>query len=161
MTKTYQSIVFKELHRQVIVEGNKVAVDFTGGVNYPKTKNGIFTTNDVNIQKAMEADKSFNKAFRLIYKQGEVVYEDKPALTDKEHIKTLYAQIEELKAKLAKYEKKSVVPVIKPIEGIINAQQARAYLIKEVGIDKKRLPSPVSIRNAGLKNNVSFPDWGE
>lgn len=71
MLKTYISIKGCYFATDIVVNGAVIArIAFEGGVRYPKPVNGIFVTKDPTLQKAIEADKSFNVLFKLLRSEG-------------------------------------------------------------------------------------------
>jgi len=180
--KTYRSIKFKELHHIIIVDDNKMYIDFIGGASYPIQTNGIFSTADPKVQKALEKGSGYNKLYQLISVDGESTLEDKVVLSDQELIiklqqekSELNKQLESLKRELTEKDalietltvtKKGIKvepgnedgTVIK-VEGVENAQQARDYLADNYEYKKQSLGNPKAVLNAAKKLNIEFPDW--
>lgn len=71
MLKVYQSINAVFFSTDIVLgEKKSIRIAFDNGVRYPKKNNGTYITDNVEIQKAIEADASFNVEFKLIRSEG-------------------------------------------------------------------------------------------
>lgn len=73
MKKTFQCI--KDLNLTTTVQGKdkRLTVSFVGGFMYPFRRNGRFSTDNEEIQKAIESDSSYGKDFIQIDASGNPV----------------------------------------------------------------------------------------
>lgn len=79
--KVYQCLGYLSYsHSLRLKEGTKY-VQFTGGTRVPKRRFGLFVTEDKEIQKALEKDPLFNKSFKLIKIDDELIDKPKEELT--------------------------------------------------------------------------------
>ena len=134
MTKTYRSIRYLFYQKVVIINGKNVICDFLGGVATPVKQPGTFSTDNIELQKALEKDKGYKVEYICIS-------EDKP------EIKVI--------------EEDSEIKVTKEkILDIVNAQQAKDYLadrFKEVTYSQlKNKPMVLAVAD---KYGLEFPDW--
>jgi hypothetical protein len=72
MLKTYQSTRSITLITYVRVEGDLVAIEFTGGTLAPKKKFGKYSTDNQKIQQAIESSGGFGLEFVCISEQPEI-----------------------------------------------------------------------------------------
>lgn len=71
MLKVYQSINAVFFSTDIVLgEKKSIRIAFDNGVRYPKKNNGTYITDNAEIQKAIEADASFNIEFKLIRSEG-------------------------------------------------------------------------------------------
>jgi len=73
MLKVYKSKVYVTRSIYVNVDGNSRMVEFRGGQTYPKKIFGVFTTDSVKMQKALESHMGFGKTFELDSEEKKVV----------------------------------------------------------------------------------------
>ena len=65
-TKTYVCVKFLDLTTEVMVNGQIKIIRLKGGIMSPRRINGTYTTNDPDIQEAIEASPGFNKRYKLL-----------------------------------------------------------------------------------------------
>jgi hypothetical protein len=73
MLKVYQSKQFINRSIYVMVDGVSKLVEFKGGQAYPKKIFGVFATDSVKVQKALESHLGYGKTFELISEEKKVV----------------------------------------------------------------------------------------
>jgi hypothetical protein len=140
--KTYQSTRFIQLDTYVLVNGQRVLVEFRGGSIEPIRRNGIFSTSNADLIKQMDADIERIGADRASYKciHEEVLIDDLP-------------------------EKDNIVLPERSVTDIKTVTAARGWLLdaSEAGTITKGITSGMIknrtdvLRIAG-ENNVKFPD---
>jgi len=130
---------------------------FVGGRRYPQRSPGTFTTDDKEIQKALEEDKRFNVSYKLMENELPKPPTETERISKLEQENTdLRKENKELQEKLEKLEgKKDEISVPE----VMNAQQAREYLVKNFEQDPAKLKNKLAITAAAKKLNVVFPDW--
>lgn len=78
MLKVYQSINAVYFSTDIMLgEKKSIRIAFDNGVRYPKKNNGTYITDNTEIQKAIEADASFNVEFKLIRSEGKAEEKEK------------------------------------------------------------------------------------
>ncbi len=84
MLKVYQSINATYFSTDIVLgEKKTIRIAFENGVRYPKRNNGIYITENAEIQKAIEADASFNVEFKLIRSEGKAEEKEEELTGDK------------------------------------------------------------------------------
>ncbi len=143
MTKTYQSLQFLIYQKVVLIDGRNVISDFTGGVTTPNRSNGLFTTSDEKLQKALEKDIGYGKAYICISKEPvkeEPIKEETPEVVKDE------GEIDPIQ--------------FKAVKDIVNAQQARDYLAKTFeGVTYGMLKNKLKVLAIAEEYKIEFPDW--
>lgn len=105
MIKTYISINHVHLTTNIVVKELPTVIEFKGGSIYPKRRNGVFSTDDNYIQKAIESDNSYNIEFKLIEydnntKIAEIAVKGNTSITDVPCVKNKQMAIEWLSTNL-------------------------------------------------------------
>ena len=132
MIKTYRLIKDINLTTQVRVGDRVRTVSFTGGLRNTgeDVRRGWLTTDDEELQQALEGDSGFGRTFRL--------------------------ERTESPAEPAKKE----APALEPVAGVASKQEAIEWLAANKGVDGlKPTCRAEAVRNAGALHGVSFPDW--
>lgn len=110
-------------------------ISFEGFV---RQKESYLRTDDKQLQQALETHPLFGTDFYL--------YKDE----------TPAAKAEAKKAEVSKSQDAGDKPIIE--ESITEIMQAREYLIKNLGIDYRKLNTPASILKQAAENNIEFPN---
>lgn len=166
MTKTYQGIGYLNFVFEMVVDRNLVKIPFTGGRRAPNYLPGMFTTDDKDIQNALEKNKDYNKLYKLVEVDGKVLSKGAPSYTLDERLVKLENENKEWQKKYSELEAeyralkedKISEGETKEVPDIVNAQQAKEYLIKN-GVDGEKLKNKMLILNSAKKLNITFPDW--
>jgi len=143
--KIYQSLHYKDLDTYVVVNGQKVLIQFRGGSLQPKV-NGKFTTTDQDLVKAMDSDSGLNTSFKCIY--SEKIAEEKPRYTAEDEA-TLDAPEEKPEETKNEFTK---VPGIKTI------QAARTYIVENFGIPASKMLNGVAVKEYAAEKKIVFVD---
>jgi len=142
MTKTYRSLVYKDLDIYIVVNGIKTLTQFRGGSLQPPV-NGIFSTSNPDYIKAMDKDSSNGIAFACIRSEG---------VPEKAKTKTEPEGETKVSGTPEPAEKKTV-------PGITNLQEAKEYLLKNIeGLTMAKMPNAKSVTNLAEKYEIEFPD---
>lgn len=138
MTKTYRSLVYKDLDIYIVVNGIKTLTEFRGGSLQPPI-NGIFSTSNPAYIEAMDKDSSNGIAFICVRSEG---VPEPPKTEPKNEKKVTQTTVEK-----------------KTIPGITNLQEAREYLLKNIkGLTMANMPNAKSVTNLAEKHGFEFPD---
>lgn len=154
--RVYQSIRAIFLSSYVRLNGKLVQVKFTGGQRTPKRTNGKFSTNDPDMQRALETSPEYGKNWRrIIPPEGEIVKDRPPEMT--------IITEPEVKVQPPAADRVMVATETSPlsISGLINAQQVKNYILENY-TDRfkfKELMSKGQIYAAAKALNLIFPDW--
>jgi len=128
MYKQYQLKTAMEFHLRIMINGEKEVISFTGGSQFPVVVRGKFATTDPKVAEALEKHSFFNVEYIL-------VREDKPA------------------------KKKSVeVEGFQDVTGITTIQEAKDWLVQNVGADESVLNNKDRIMMAAESNKIHFVD---
>ena len=122
------------------VNGRLTTIEFKGGTSSPIFYGGMFSTEDSDIQQALESHQDFNDLFVCTY-SSEV---------KKEPAAVLQQQIEGSKPVETE---KIVVP------GIKNSVDAKKYLNATLGVPHSKMPNSKVVMDIAIENNIVFPDW--
>ena len=122
------------------VNGKIVTIEFKGGTTSPIYYGGMFSTEDTDIQQALESHQDYNDLFTCTY-SSEV---------KKEPVVVLQEQIEQSKPVEAE---KIVVP------GVKNSIEAKKYLNTTLGIPHSKMPNAKAVMDIAIENNIVFSDW--
>lgn len=140
--KTYQSVHFTTLSTYVMVNGQKVLIQFQGGTLRPR-RNGIYTTEDPAIIAALDA--RAGKSFRCIHTEGTPTQESK-SNSSKD-------------VKKEDDKSRNTPDVLKEVPEVTNIIEARNYLVANIeGMTSAKLPNMQSVINTASKNGISFPN---
>lgn len=171
--KQYESLRFSQESIILNVKGKTRRVNFTGGVSGPKGKGGTLTTEDVAVQKALEARSDFARRFKIVSSHDTDHEREVKALKDLDELKKLATPevhilpVEEPGKELAP----SSIPVPdtpdapaatgdSELEAVINAQQAKEYLIKKIeGTTFRQVANKTMILALAAKYGIKFPNW--
>lgn len=128
--KLYRLTQHFRLETTVDLNGVHIPVSFSGGYNVPTPTNGSLATDDEELQKALEADPSFNVLWVLVH--------------DDE-------QVEET-------EEDQVDPTA--ISGITNFTLAKEYIRENYpDIRYEEIMSKEKLLAVAESLNLTFPDW--
>lgn len=146
MNKTYQSIHALKLTTSVYVEqdGKKsqVTISFNGGFMQPFRRNGIFTTSNEGLQKAIESDSGYGSNFILIDNDGKQVFnKEKP---------------QKQKLEPPKPEPENTDPDAKVVEDVKNFQGAKAYLLKLEGVTPEMVKNKIEVLKVAKEKKIVF-----
>ena len=142
--KVYQANAYKDLDIYVMYGGTtKKQILFRGGSLQPRI-NGKYITSDPKDIEAIEKHSMFNVWFRCV--QVDEIPEDENALLD------------DVKPQDQNTEADQIPEGFTKVEGIKTLQAAKEYLVKECGMDSKKLPNGVAVKNAAKENKVVFVD---
>lgn len=155
--KVYRSLVYKDLDTYIVVNGNKVRIEFRGGSLQPPI-NGIFVATDPDVIRAIDKDSGLGRSFICISSEGEPDPEPKDEDFDEDE-----PEEEPVKKPAKKTTPKPPVletpPEAKLVEGVTTIQDAREYLLKNIeGLKPQNIPNPKSVENLAAKNGIVFPD---
>jgi len=87
MLKIYESLVNFYFATNIKVKKDDIRrIEFSGGIRQPREVYGTFTTNDKELQEAIEKDKGYGKKFKLKaeYKNPNQDDDDEESLEEKE-----------------------------------------------------------------------------
>lgn len=179
--KVYYSIVYPKFSAQIEHKGKGVYIDFTGGFRgnvVGHDTNGIFITEDPELQASIEADSDFNKKFKLINESVSDPFTDniklnreslareleQQGLSPDEIAQVLHSKDQEVSKVKGAYENpdKEVEddePTFEEVEGINNAQQAKMWLSKNREADINMLTNNTKILEFAASVNVKFIGW--
>jgi len=154
MKKTYEYGSNQGFLIGLNVRGKQIAVKFDDGYSKPQNLNNRFTTDDVDIQKALEATKHFKiGSLKLIKSVGEELSEG---------VSDVSADLEIPKPLKETEAKKEIPKKVKPIEEKVlrykSFQQAANYLMKNFGIEASELVTPEQVMKAATDNNITLPN---
>lgn len=150
--KVYRSLVYKDLDTYIVVNGQKVRIEFRGGSLQPPI-NGIFVATNPDVIKAMDHDSGLGRSFTCIVSEGEPDPEPEDEDSDEDEPKVVPDK------KPAKKAQVHEIPEMKEVPGITTIQDAREYLLKEIeGLKPQNIPNPKSVENLAAKNGIVFPD---
>lgn len=127
----------------VSVDGVNTFCPFEGGVTSPIWTGGIFVTDDLGVQQAIEKRTDFGDFIKLVYTS--------------EHDVTPLAVVNEIIEEAIKPEtpvEKIVVPEVK------NGSDAKAWLSKNIeSVTYAMLPNKDAILKVAAEHNIDFPNW--
>jgi len=165
MLKVYKVQGYLNLLKEIEVGDKIVAVNFTGGHRYPH-KSGTYATKDKEIQKALESRPEFKSEYILVQVGEKKLTKDEQTKPISERVVELQKENERLQKQVselnAQLQIKNAVPVpkeVKAIPDVVNAQQAKDYIVKEFNHNPDKLKNKMIILQAAKKYNISFPDW--
>ena len=168
--KQYESLRFSQESIILNVKGKTRRVNFTGGVSGPKGKGGTLTTEDAAVQKALEGKSDFSKRFKIVSAHDTDQEREVKALKDLEELKKLATPeihalpVEEFGKELAPSSipvpDAPAAPADSELEAVINAQQAKEYLIKKIeGTTFRQVANKTMILALAAKYGIKFPNW--
>lgn len=148
LRKTYRSLVYKDLDTYVMVNGQKVLIQFRGGSLQPAI-NGIFATSDPDLIRALDKDRGNGTSFKCIHVDGKEEPEPRKPETQK-------TKEPENKGDDEDQDKDSE---LKEVPGISTLQDARNYLLANVeGLKPSQVNNTGQVRACAAKNGITFPD---
>jgi len=164
--KIYQALGYLNFEFELLIDGKPVKAPFTGGRRYPSYYAGRFATDDKELQKHLEANKAYNKLYKLVEVDGKVLEDGQPSYSLDERLVKLENENKEWQKKYSELQAEYNILKAKPIpengatevQDVTNAQQAKEYLVS-VGADPEKLKNKMLIQNTAKKLNVIFPDW--
>jgi len=143
--KTYQLINWLSMNLKLTLPDDRsTRVLFAGGKMYPKWFPGRFSTDDKEIQKALESHKWFNTEYRLTQSSGEkfdarpVSNSSAPGLPQGGNDDTLNEII---------------------YEGIVTAKEVKRYLIEKKGASPGQVKNVDAIDKFCEEHHIVFMDW--
>lgn len=148
MIKTYRLIKDINLTTPVGFRGGIAMISFTGGSRNTgeETRRGWFTTDDEELQLALETDSGYGRVFRCI--------------TPVPPPETKPAEAEEGSADASGADSSAETASPEAVSGVANKQQAIEWLAANRGVDGlKPTCRAEAVRNAAALHGVSFPDW--
>ena len=152
--KRYQLLKVLSLATHFKVDDNTVTVRFMNGIRTPELIRGRFTTDDPNLQKAIEESKGFNVDYFL---ENEVMPEIEEVKADVPMTKV----IKEPAEKPAKKEKEK--EVVEATAGtdypeILTVRDAREKLIELYPdeLKPKDLPNKIAVLARSKEKNITF-----
>lgn len=151
MIKTYKLIKDVNLTTPVGFRGGIAMVSFAGGSRNTgeETRRGWFTTDDEELQQALETDSGYGRVFRLVTPAPPAATMNNPSAEASDG--TAGGQPDDRSTGIASPE---------VVNGIVNKQQAIEWLAANRGIDGlKPTCRAEAVRNAAVLHGVSFPDW--
>lgn len=150
MVKTYVSLFYVQYFTSVNVKGKEVSIEFLGGnAGFNPPIRGKYTTQDEDIQEAIENDYRYGVQFKYL-----------PAKKKTERMlsRTERARLERARAKAemqAEKEQSNLTIVPEPI----NAQQGKNHLMQRFPeFTHRDLPNKAAILAAAEAKNISFPN---
>lgn len=155
MIKTYRLIKDINLTTPVGFRGGIAMISFTGGSRNTgeETRRGWFTTDDEELQQALETDSGYGRVFRCITPVPTPETVGQPAET-----KPVEAADGSADASGADASAETASP--EAVSGVTNKQQAIEWLAANRGVDGLKPTCRVeAVRNAAALHGVSFPDW--
>lgn len=188
MLKVYQSKQFINRSIYVMVDGVSKLVEFKGGQAYPKKIFGVFATDSVKVQKALESHLGYGKTFELISEEKKVVKPQEvitlmepnkntpePIVVEEDVIEeTMEDQADEIQEESQAEEVEETVeetpvaeePVVEEKVGtreifeIEKAQDAKLWLMNEFKNEftHRQLANKDLILKAAKEKNVVFPN---
>lgn len=165
MLKVYEVQGYLNLQKEIEVDGKIVAVNFTGGHRYPH-KSGTYATDDKKIQKALEARPEFKVEYKLVQVGNKKLNKSEQTTSINERVMELEKEnerlqklVSELNAQLQTKSDTEKPKELKIVHDVVNAQQAKEYLVKEFNHNPDKLKNKMIILQAAKKYSVSFPDW--
>jgi len=142
MRKVYQSVHFLQLETNIVVDGKRVAIKFSGESFQPRIP-GKFDTSDPKLIAAMDADikrAGSKAAYRCVLSEGD----SKAKSPENDNL------VNEPPAGNEDFTKAKEVNTL---------QEAKEYLIKNVeGITASRIPNKQAVINAARQNKIEFPN---
>lgn len=135
VNKVYQHAHLLSLTTPVKAGNKVVVVEFDGGNSYPRS-NGKYSTNDPEVQKALEESPRFKKDWHLLRETS--LEEEEP-------------EVEEPAGKDPEGEEEV-------IEGITTVQAAKDYLTKEYGATSREVSNREKVLDYAASKNVVFKD---
>lgn len=167
MIKTYQCIGNLGYIFQLPINETLMDIRFVGGRRYPNIEPGKFSTDDKDIQKALENNPNYDVTYNLVQVGEKVLAKGEPVISLDERLvkletenKAYQKEVSELKAELkALTDAPEPDNGIKEVFDVVNAQQAKEYIVKHFGHDPQKLNKKMIIMNAAKKYKVTFPDW--
>ena len=175
MLKVYRSKQFITRSIYLTVDGIRRLIDFKGGQAYPKKIFGVFSTDSVKVQKALESHPGFNKTFELettekeVKKAQEVItlMEPKPEVKTEPIVLTEEVEetieeeveetVEEVTEEIVEEEKEEGPRQVLEVE---KAQAAKLWLMNEFKNEftHRQLANKELIIKAAKEKNVVFPN---
>ena len=127
MIKTYRTINSFKFSAAITVGGHVRFIDFLHGTNFPEIKNGIFSTDNKELQDAIEKNHLFGKEFQL-----EVFEQPKQEEKELDNLEVITS------------------------DDVKNTQQAKEWLINNKGLKLAQLPNKEVVIQKALENNIRF-----
>ena len=154
MLKIYQSIRAFRLVTEIEIDGKLRTIEFSGGARQPRRRNGIFSTTQIKLQKAIENSPGFNKSYKLVKQVGESDPEPKSNIKEINHVDDIPDISDELDSKdYATADEKA------DYSKITKAQDARNILFElDETLTYNDVKSKVLINEQAKRLNVSFPN---
>jgi len=155
MKKTYEAPTWQGYKMGLQLNGKPIVIAFDAGASEPEVKNCMFTTDNVELQKVIEATKPFkigklkciSSEEQEISKKIEDVHGEKPVIID----------LDEKPKEASNKDEKPEVKVIK----YKNWQQVAGWLETNRGIDPSLLTTPEGIAKIAKEQNISLPNLSE
>lgn len=148
---------------RVIANGNPVDVDFRGAWNMPFKLRGRFTTDDKDLQEALEAHTLYPGMFEIMEQvevPDPVVVEPDPEPVTEPTTDQLPEPVTE-----ADTDKPAEMPHATSedgtiqVSGITSAQKAKIYLNQNFEIPMSKLVNAEMVHEQARICNIEFPDW--
>jgi len=165
--KQYESLRFSQESIIINVKGKHRRVNFTGGITGPKGKGGTFITSDPQFQKALEGKSDFARRFKIVMVHDTDPEREQKAQCDLEDLKKLARP--DTPELLARPIEKKLAPAGDTVseitgdpelEAVLNAQQAKEYLVKKIeGTTFRQVANKAMILALATKHGIKFPNW--
>lgn len=130
MVKTYISKESFSLSTSVFVDGKEFVIEFENGVRYPVIRNGIFSTDRIDLQKAMENSCSYGVKYELL----------------RTH-------------RISKEKTKKKSDDIKSVDTVKSKQMAIEWIRINLKREFTAASDPLLIKEFALSNNILFNNW--
>jgi hypothetical protein len=153
LRKTYQSIQYIQLDTYVVVNGQKVLVQFRGGSLQPRTF-GKFNTDNQELIAAMDMDSGNGKSFKCIHSE-EI---ESPVIEDPKPLVIKEAPAPKPEVTEVPEEKQAEVKPFTSVPGITTVQAAKQYMADTFGIALSKMPNGAAVKKQAEANKVKFPD---
>lgn len=155
--KVYQSVHFQTLDTYVMVKGQKVLIQFTGGSLKPKI-NGTYSTSDPDVIAAMDKGIVPDAAYKCISVD---TTPDPPSAKPSEPAAKEDPPAKDL-ANVPDKDPEGAPPAdgsFKEVPGIATVQAAKDYLLANIeGLTQSRLPNGTAVKAVAAENKIHFTD---
>ena len=154
--KQYESKKYAKLSISLRIGGVNKRINFVGGTKAPKKRGGLFTTDSLAIQRAIEKRPDFKNKFRIMSEsltRAEQNIENQRIL-DGLKVPHLESGIPE-----PVLHPSSLAP--KPVLEVTKFQEAKIYLFNKFSGEYilADLNSKAKVKTEAVKRNIVFPNW--